>query len=267
MAARPEPAVRPRRPSHHPPWPSATSAASRKFWDGKSGWDAWSTPRAAPLERGLELSVQTGAAVINWRDTVPESEIYFKCSCQNCGGHIEFPASAVGAAIPCPHCSRETVLAGPAAPRKKFGNAARVCLFLVMLAAAGWRWGALITNHRAQPAAPSTTITAAPAAPNPVVLPPPRPNPWHGLYAGPVALVKAENGGLVYAVGVLTNESDHERFGVKVQLNIIDDNEAKAGTATDYTQSILPGKEWKFRALITARNPARAEITKVTEQQ
>ncbi len=84
---------------------------------------------------------------------------------------------------------------------------------------------------------------------------------------GPVTLEKAENGNLVYAVGVLRNDSTRQRYGVKVQLDLFDDNGAKVGTTTDYTQFIIPGKEWRFRALIVEHNAARAEITNVTEQE
>lgn len=85
--------------------------------------------------------------------------------------------------------------------------------------------------------------------------------------AGPVALAKAENGSLVYAVGVLRNQSDHERFGVKVELSLFDAQDQKIGSATDYIQSITPGKEWKFKALVFPRDAVRAELVNVTEQQ
>lgn len=35
---------------------------------------------------------------------------YLKCTCEHCGGRIEYPAEAVGAKAPCPHCQRETLL-------------------------------------------------------------------------------------------------------------------------------------------------------------
>ncbi len=35
---------------------------------------------------------------------------YLKCSCDHCGGRIEYPTEAVGAKAPCPHCKRETRL-------------------------------------------------------------------------------------------------------------------------------------------------------------
>jgi len=35
---------------------------------------------------------------------------FLKCTCQGCGGHIEFPVEGIGQTIPCPHCGVETEL-------------------------------------------------------------------------------------------------------------------------------------------------------------
>lgn len=35
---------------------------------------------------------------------------FLKCSCEHCGGRIEYPAEAVGANVACPHCQQETPL-------------------------------------------------------------------------------------------------------------------------------------------------------------
>ena len=37
-------------------------------------------------------------------------QLYAKCSCQNCGTHIEFPIEAADTAVDCPHCKRPTTL-------------------------------------------------------------------------------------------------------------------------------------------------------------
>jgi hypothetical protein len=37
-----------------------------------------------------------------------------KISCVSCGGHIEFPANAVGRKIQCPHCAKNITLLSPA---------------------------------------------------------------------------------------------------------------------------------------------------------
>ena len=140
---------------------------------------------------------------------------------------------------------------------------------VAVLAAAGgataWHFHA---SRPAPPPAPGKTTLpeGTPAAPEPVV-PAPPPDPWHGLMAGPVTLEKAENGELFYAVGVLRNESGRQRFGVKVELDLLDDQGEKVGSAADYTPSILPGKEWKFKALVMERTTARAQLVNVTEQE
>jgi hypothetical protein len=62
---------------------------------------------------------------------------------------------------------------------------------------------------------------------------------------------------LVYAVGTLTNDTTRQRFGVKVEIDVLDAHRNKLGSATDYTEVIEPGKEWKFRALVTDKTPRR----------
>lgn len=94
----------------------------------------------------------------------------------------------------------------------------------------------------------------------------PPPDPWHGLMAGPVNLKKANEGDLVYATGTISNASDHERFAVKVELDVFDDGNKKVGTATDYAPSIDPARVWKFKALVTDRTAATAKITSVKEK-
>lgn len=40
---------------------------------------------------------------------------YIQCPCLHCGQHIEFPASAIGETVECPHCGQQTMLHRPAA--------------------------------------------------------------------------------------------------------------------------------------------------------
>lgn len=35
---------------------------------------------------------------------------FLKCTCEHCGGRIEYPTEAVGANVACPHCQQETPL-------------------------------------------------------------------------------------------------------------------------------------------------------------
>jgi hypothetical protein len=197
---------------------------------------------------------------------MPQSPAYFKCSCQNCGGHIEFPAEAVGQTVTCPHCQWDTVLVGA-----KVGKARPSIILSLVLGVAVLAGGAWAVLHFRPPTAPEVVVSPPPAPTNipvkPKPKPKPAPDPWHGLHAGPVKLEKAGNGSLVYAVGDVHNDSKRQRFGVKVELDVFDADNKKVGTATDYASVIEPGKDWHFRALLTDRTAASAKLTQIHEQE
>lgn len=206
---------------------------------------------------------------------MPQEQTHAKCGCENCGGRIEFPVEAAGQKVDCPHCQFPTVLTAPAAPAASPRRAGRNILIveaLLVLAAAGaavwWfkRQGAPISPEAAPAASaafpPTFPVVATKSAPPP---PPPAPDLWHGLMAGPVTLEKSGNGNLVYAVGLLRNASDHQRFGVKAHVNLFDASGAKVGAATDYIESLDAGKQWHFRALVTDRRAVKAALSDVTE--
>ena len=71
---------------------------------------------------------------------------------------------------------------------------------------------------------------------------------------------------LAYATGWLKNETDRQRFGVTVEIDLLDSGGAKLGRATDYAPVIEPRAEWKFRALLTPKNVASARVTGVQEK-
>lgn len=87
---------------------------------------------------------------------------------------------------------------------------------------------------------------------------------WNGLKSGEVA-IENSGGRLIYAVGTVRNESERQRFGITVDLDLLDAAGKKIGAATDYTQVIEPKKEWRFKALVTDPKTARAEITRIKE--
>lgn len=113
----------------------------------------------------------------------------------------------------------------------------------------------------------SRNSVVAPHVPPAKPKPKPHPDPWHGLKAGQVTLEKTGDGHLIYAVGTLTNATQRQRFGVKVELDVLNQHREKIGSATDYTELIEPGKAWKFRALVTDENAKSAKLTKVKEQE
>jgi hypothetical protein len=203
---------------------------------------------------------------------------YSKCLCQHCGGHIEFPTEGSGQTIACPHCQWNTTLTISQAPRIEVGVGAKAQkrIFLIFgLAAALVAAAGIAVLHSLKPETDRTQSTAqngaavtAPVAamPAPPSKPLPPPDPWHGLQAGKVSLEKAGDGRLIHAIGTLRNASTRQRFGVKVELDVLDEDGERLGSATDYAQVIEPGKEWKFKALVTERKAAAAKLVNITEQ-
>src|SRR5262245_35171954 len=176
---------------------------------------------------------------------------YLKCPCQKCGGSIEFPARGIGAAVNCPHCGERTTLfaqpideAPPDEPPTRFDasppitagdrrgvmrKSKLVLLALVVLAIAGLMAAGLIyknrplrrstpSEDRAKPSskassAPVTTnLAAVQPVPSNAPAPANAPKSREDLKVGAITLEKAKGSSLVYAVGVLRNESGHQRF-------------------------------------------------------
>ncbi len=204
---------------------------------------------------------------------------FAKCACQHCGGHIEFPSEGVGRKISCPHCGERTLLTRSAPVEIGGGCATRRRIYWTLGIAAGLvaaTGGALFyVNYRdAQQATAAPALPLPPPQTNPPVttaLPAPQPKPprdlWHGLKASKVTLDESGNGSLIYATGTLTNETTRQRFGVKVEVEIFDEHRRKLGSATDYTDLIEAGKEWKFRAMVTDKAAKSAKVTNVKEQE
>jgi hypothetical protein len=211
-----------------------------------------------------------------------QPESFAKCTCQHCGGHIEFPAHGAGQTIPCPHCKWPTLLllgqpapvevgGGPVARKKIY---AAFAIAACVVAAGGVGLYVYLNSRNSQQVAvasdrlgqpPNATSVASNSTSPPKRKAPT--DPWHGLKASKVTLEKKDDSQLVYAIGTLTNDTTRQRFGVKVELEVLDGHRMKLGSATDYTEVIEPGKEWKFRALVTAKAGTVAKLTSVKEQE
>ncbi|OYT68302.1 MAG: hypothetical protein CFK52_15365, partial [Chloracidobacterium sp. CP2_5A] len=50
--------------------------------------------------------------------------------------------------------------------------------------------------------------------------------------------------------GSVLNDTDQQKFSVRVTFALTDKNGRPAGEATDYVTVIEPGETWNFRALI-----------------
>jgi hypothetical protein len=206
-----------------------------------------------------------------------EPSSYFKSTCAHCGGHIEAPAEGAGVWVPCPHCGQKTQLVAPppklnldaSAPPPK-GSSRRwpliiglICLVCGAFVFAGVAFFLQASKrHRVFVTAPPIVQPVAKTAKPHVKA---QPDLWNGLKPGPITIEKPSKGRLMYAVGAVRNDSDKQRFGVKVTLDILDENDEKVGVATDYTQFIDAHKEWTFRALVTASKAKTAKVTAITE--
>jgi hypothetical protein len=117
---------------------------------------------------------------------------------------------------------------------------------------------------------PPVSMQTAPPAPAHSEIPkPPSPAPETNdlLQAGPVSLQKTEGSALIYAVGTVRNNSDRQRFGVKIELDLLDSQDQKIGTAGDYIAILEPHKDWPFRALLTQSKAVRVTVAKIVEQK
>jgi hypothetical protein len=153
-------------------------------------------------------------------------------------------------------------------PPKKKGSKRALIGTIVMLVFAGLVAGVFfyLKNQNSAPSPEPVVTQPAPVPTKPlVVVPEPPPDPWHGLVAGPVQLENGKDGHLVYAVGILTNTTDKQRFGVKVSLDVFDGDGQKIGSATDYAQTIEPSNEWRFKALVIDRKAKSAKVASVKE--
>jgi hypothetical protein len=227
-------------------------------------------------------------------EDVMQSESFLKCSCNHCGGHIEFPPAGIGQSISCPHCGEQTELiqnvegAETPVPNEKEIPAAKqkrpfvLIIFIALALLCAMSAGIFFAIRQSASSEkeetvkiPPEDVSSVPAkrhkkfpkaskenAANPVAVSASK--DWNGLKSSDVTVEKS-GGRLIYAVGTIRNETDRQRFGVTVDLDLFDAQGKKIGSATDYTQVIEPKNQWSFRALVTDPNTVRAEITGVKE--
>jgi len=198
---------------------------------------------------------------------------FLKGECQHCQGHMEFPAEIVGLTAECPHCGQQTelLLARPpeqsAVPRAAMVWAVIGIVILVLGLA-----GALVALKRAEKWAARQKRQAAAAAASQTNLPMEAvtaagPQAQNGFEVSAVELEKAPGTSLVYAVGTLKNVSDHKRFGVKIELDLLDAGQQKVGLATDYQQVMETNATWRFKALVVNSQATAAKVAAVKEDQ
>jgi len=198
---------------------------------------------------------------------------FIKGACRQCGGHLEFPADAVGQTITCPHCGNTTVLIAPNLPgNPRISRRTRLAIAVALCAAAVIPALMLLTHKTSpgssSPASPLPPVQANPPAP--VVSAPPKPQPLevtNDFALMPFKLDKTPGSSLVYVTGSIQNLGASQRFGVKVEFGLFDTNDNFIGTATDYQQVIEPHGEWRFKAMVIESKAATARLNSITEAQ
>jgi hypothetical protein len=87
------------------------------------------------------------------------------------------------------------------------------------------------------------------------------------LKASPITIEKAKGSSLVYAVGRLKNDSDSQRFGVNVEIELTDAGGSILGIAKDYRNVLEPRQEWRFRALVLHPKAVSAKVAAIREEE
>ena len=169
--------------------------------------------------------------------------------------------------VECPHCHAQTQLEPIQKARR---NISRLLIFAVVGIALAVALLVLLKQRKSKLedapnlAAPRqvTNTVSAPSEPS-------RPKSRDDLkLLGNVSVEKAKNSRLSYAMGTLKNDSEHQRYGVKVEVDLFDAGGNKLpNTANDYVQTLEPRKEWNFRALVLEPKAVTAKLASIQEDQ
>jgi hypothetical protein len=197
---------------------------------------------------------------------------FIKGECRHCAGHLEFPADAAGETVACPHCGQPTVLAAGTAEQKRtrlfwLGVLLTVVVMLNALAAVYF-----LTGQPAHQPPAETKPAAVPATPAPAAVPAPPPPPAYAEQTNefgisPLKLETTPGSSLVYVTGTVRNLADRQRFGVKIEFQLLDTNDLAIGRATDYQSVLEPQGGWSFRALVMESKAVSARFSAISEQQ
>lgn len=184
--------------------------------------------------------------------------------CQHCRGMFEFQAETAGTTAACPHCGQPTEMmpvlpADTESPMRTKAVVFTVIALVILLGELGGTLWALkrakrISQRPAEAASASQTQPADPFA-------------AAGFRVSPVTLEKGQASSLVHAVGTITNTANRSRFGLRVELELLDDAGNRVGSATDYRATLDPNTEWRFRALVVEKKAAAAKIAAIKEDQ
>lgn len=189
--------------------------------------------------------------------------------CQHCGQLIEFEAEAVGTTADCPYCGQPTelMLALPADAGSPTRTKAIIFTIAVLVIVIGGGAGIMLALKRAQRIAAQKKESAATAAPAQTLAKPSDPFAPLGFRTSAPTLEKVDGTSLVYAQGTITNLTNRQRFSVRVELDLLDANGNKLGSATDYCATMEPNSEWRFRAQVLEKKAVSVKIATIKEDK
>lgn len=95
---------------------------------------------------------------------------------------------------------------------------------------------------------------------------PKRPKSRSDLRVNAISLEETAGSKLLYAIGTLQNDSEYQRFGLKIVLDLLDRDGRKLTTATDYVAIVEPHGTWRFRALVVDPKATAARLAQITEE-
>src|SRR5262245_52459921 len=160
-------------------------------------------------------------------------------------------------------------------PSTKVFRAAAVILALAV--ASGAFWVLRTMKAAVKSAAPAANAAAGGVQPRAATNPLPEPasdsavpvltaKSIEDLKVGPIRLERTQGSSLVYAVGVLKNDSEHRRFAIHLELELSDNRGNKAGLAKDYRAVLEPRQEWRFHALVLDSKATSARVARILEE-
>ena len=187
--------------------------------------------------------------------------------CQHCGGRVEFPAEHAGLTTECPHCQQPTELFLAAPPQASTVPVkTMVFAFLAVLILVGGWIGTQMALKRAQQLTERASAVAVSGTPTPPAISASGLAGEAGFQISAVLFEKTAGKAEIYAVGTLRNETDRQRLGVRVELDLFVASGVRVGSATDTVRVLKPGAEWRFKARVTDPNTTSARLKAITEQ-
>ena len=189
-----------------------------------------------------------------------------KGECQHCGGAIEFRAETTGMTADCPHCGQPTelLLAVPPESQVPAQTKAIIYTIIAVVILVGGLISTVVVLKRAERLSARQRETLAKAKTQ-TATQPTNPFAQDGFNASPVTLEKSQSGSIIHAVGKVYNLTKRQRFGVRIELELLDSTGSKVGDAKDYQSILEPNAEWQFHALVVEKKAAAARIVSITE--